>query len=173
METIAAPRTGIVGGLAYWTPTISRVVLGGLFLLAGILKLQDPQAFLFAINGFKLLPPHLAYTAAFVIPWTEVFAGAMLVVGLWGRSAAIILMALLAAFIMGIVNVLVNGYDTKCSCFGDMEWPCPEEVGWCQITRNVLMIGAGLPVLVWGSGQVSVDGLLARVCAGTRGQRTG
>jgi uncharacterized membrane protein YphA (DoxX/SURF4 family) len=164
----SAPRGSFVAGLAYWTPTISRFVLGGLFLAAGLMKIQDPQSFLFAINGFKLLPPHLAYTMAFVIPCVEIIAGGMLVVGLWSRAAAVVLAGLLFAFILGIVNVLANGYDTKCSCFGEVEWPCPPEVGTCQIVRNCLMMLAAVPVLVWGAGKLSVDHVLER--RGTRAQ---
>lgn len=158
----AAPPGSFVAGMAYWTPTIGRMFLGGLFLLAGSLKIQDPQAFLFAINGFKLLPPHLAYTMAFVIPCVEIVAGAMLVLGLWSRAAALVLVGLLFAFILGIVNVLVNGYDTKCSCFGRIEWPCPAEVGPCQIIRNCIMALFAVPVFVWGPGTLSIDHVLER-----------
>ncbi len=143
--------------LARWLPLVGRIVLGGLFCFAAFKKLQDPQGFLFAINGFKILPPHLAYTMAFVLPCVEMIAGAMLVLGVWSRAAALVLVSLLGAFILGILNVLHHGYDTKCSCFGDIEWPCTGGVGWCQIVRNCVMALFALPVFRWGSGALSLE----------------
>ncbi|MFO0832167.1 MAG: MauE/DoxX family redox-associated membrane protein [Phycisphaerales bacterium] len=162
-QTLLRPAPGsFTHTLACWAPPLGRLLLGGLFVLAGSLKLQDPQAFLFAIKGFKILPPHLAYTMAFVIPSVEIVAGTMLVLGLWSRAAALVLAALLVSFILGILNVLAHGYDTKCSCFGKVEWPCTGGVGWCQIIRNLAMMALALPIFLWDAGACSADRLLDR-----------
>lgn len=145
------------GAFARWAPLIGRVLLGGLFCFAAFKKLQDPQGFLFAINGFKILPPHLAYTTAFALPCVEMLAGAMLVLGVWTRAAALVIVALLGAFVLGILHVLYHGYDTKCSCFGDIEWPCTGGVGWCQIVRNCGMAVLSIPVFRWGAGAMSLE----------------
>ena len=99
-----------------------------------------------------------------MLPWIELIAGGMLILGLWGRAACLVLVGLLVVFIAGIANVPMHGYDTKCSCFGKVEWPCTGGVGWCQITRNLVMIAMGMPVLLWGSGAASVDTTCGRAC---------
>jgi uncharacterized membrane protein YphA (DoxX/SURF4 family) len=81
----------------------------------------------------------------------------MLVLGLWARGAAGVIVAMLLAFIAGVISVILRGIDTKCSCFGDIEWPCTGGVGWCQVVRNMIMIGLALPVFIWGPGPLALD----------------
>lgn len=133
-------------------PFFCRLALGGLFIFAGIAKLQSLQLFVFSVNAFKILPEHLVIPVAFAIPWTEVLAGLLLVLGLWSRSAALLAGAMLLGFVLGIASVMARGMDVKCSCFGKFEWPCTGNVGWCQILRNSAMIALALPVLIRGSG---------------------
>ena len=38
--------------------TLARIALGALFIFSGVVKLNDPQAFAFAIKGFKLVEDH-------------------------------------------------------------------------------------------------------------------
>lgn len=145
-----------------------RLALGGLFCLAAVSKLQDPQSFADAVKAFKVLDQtthaHLITTATFVIPWVELIAGIMLILGLWTRAAALTLGLALAAFIAGLVSVIARGLDAKCSCFGNLNLFCPEAVGWCQVVRNSLML---LPAayLTWrGGGRVGLDALAGRCC---------
>jgi uncharacterized membrane protein YphA (DoxX/SURF4 family) len=94
---------------------------------------------------------------AYVIPWTEVIAGTLLVLGLWARASATVIVSMLVAFIGGVLSVIARDIDAKCSCFGSIEWPCTGGVGWCQVIRNVVMIAMAVPILRWGAGSVAVD----------------
>lgn len=137
-----------------------RVALGALFVIAGVLKLGEPQAFADAIKGFKIFEGEREFMIplmSFVLPWTEIIAGSMLVLGLWARGAAGVIVAMLLAFIGGVISVILRGIDTKCSCFGDIEWPCTSGVGWCQVARNLIMVGLALPVFIWGPGPLALD----------------
>jgi uncharacterized membrane protein YphA (DoxX/SURF4 family) len=111
--------------------------------------------------GFKMLNPdtqgHLIITMAYVIPWTEVIAGTLLVLGLWARASATVIVSMLVAFIGGVLSVIARDIDAKCSCFGSIEWPCTGGVGWCQVIRNVVMIAMAVPILRWGAGSLAVD----------------
>lgn len=144
-----------------WLSLVCRVILGGLFILAGTMKLMKPQGFADSIMGFKMLNPdtqgHLIITMAYVIPWTEVIAGTLLVIGLWARASAAIIVSMLLAFIGGVVSVILRDIDTKCSCFGELEWPCTGGVGWCQVVRNTVMIAMAAPIFRWGAGSLAVD----------------
>lgn len=140
-----------------------RVALGGVFLFAAYNKIPAIQSFAEAIKGFRVIDaeahPELIIIAAFVIPWFELIAGLMLVLGLRARSAALGLALLLVVFMAGLLNVIFGGIDANCSCFGDTKFPCGSTVGWCQVIRNiVLLIPAGY--LLWrGPGRVSLDRL--------------
>lgn len=139
---------------------VLRIALGGLFCFAAFMKIADPQTFAEAIKAFKILDvaqfETLIITAAYTIPWVEMVAGILLIIGLWTRAAAITLGMALIGFIAALISVNLNGITTSCSCFGeDLSWPCGHEVGWCQVVRNfVLLIPAGY--LAWRRG-----GLLA------------
>jgi putative oxidoreductase len=144
-----------------WLSLACRVALGGLFIFAGTMKLMKPQGFADSIMGFKMLNPdtqgHLIITMAYVIPWTEVIAGTLLVLGLWARASATVIVSMLVAFIGGVLSVLARDIDAKCSCFGSIEWPCTGGVGWCQVIRNTVMIAMAVPILRWGAGSLAVD----------------
>jgi len=148
-----------------WLVLPCRVVLGGLFVLAGVMKMQDLQAFAEAIDAFKIIPERAEFLipfAAFAMPWIEVFAGAFLVLGLWSRASALVISAMLVAFIAMIASVLIRiemgqPLSVTCTCFGKLEWPCPPKLGMCQIWRDVVMLVMGAVVLKWAPGPLAID----------------
>lgn len=150
--------------LDFVTP-IARLVVGGLFVFAASMKMGMPQEFVESVLAFKIfeghkpLPDHLATLAAFAIPWTELICGVLLLLGLWARSAALVLGVLLMTFIVALVLVLRLPGPIECGCFGKFEIPCGKIVGPCHVVRNcVLLALTGL--IVWGgAGKVSVDGM--------------
>src|SRR5262245_4505675 len=80
----------------------ARLVLGGLFLFAAYAKLKNPLLFAQAIEKFHVVTPgdhdHITKLLAFGIPWVELAAGIALILGLWTRAAALVLIGALAAF---------------------------------------------------------------------------
>jgi len=142
-----------------------RLLLGGLMMYAAYNKIPAIQSFAEAIKGFGVLDveshSELIIIAAFVIPWFELIAGLLLLIGLRGRSAALGIGLLLIMFIAGLLNVIFGDIDADCSCFGDANIVCGSSVGWCQVIRNlILLIPAGY--LVWrGPGRLSLDHILS------------
>ena len=144
-----------------------RVALGGVFMYAAAMKIDNVQAFAFAIKGFKVLDPdkhgHLIITAAYTMPWVEMIAGALLVLGLWTRAATMTIGLMLVFFIAALLHVIFDpSIDADCSCFGDMNLVCGTSVGWCQVNRDLIML---IPVgyLLWrGGGILSSDTLIER-----------
>ncbi len=144
------PRSWILLGV--------RVILGGLFVFAGVVKLQNPQGFMDAIRAFKLgVPEHLATLLTFAIPWTEILAGAMLVVGLWARAAATVIGAMVVGFLAGILSILARGLDVECGCFGKFEIPCSSRVGICHVARNAILLAMAVAVVALGPGRLAID----------------
>jgi uncharacterized membrane protein YphA (DoxX/SURF4 family) len=143
-----------------WLVLTCRVALGGLFVFAAWMKLSGPQAFADSVLAFKIIPEsadHLSTLTTFVVPWTEMVAGVALILGLWARSAALVLSAMLVVFIAGIGSVLYRHMDVSCGCFGKFEWPCTGPLGWCQIGRDLAMLAMGLLVVLKGPGPLAID----------------
>jgi len=145
-----------------------RLALAAVFAFAAALKIADPQAFAFSIHGFKIVPEQLVPAAAFVVPWTEMVCAAAIVLGLWSRSAALILSVMLLAFIGAIVSALLRtDVDPKCGCFGDFGLLCPpDKIGWCNVAQNILLLVGSAAVTIWGAGYLSLDALTRRPAAG-------
>ncbi len=150
-----------------------RVGLGGLFAYAAWTKINNVQAFAFSIKGFKIVDAdthgHLIISAAYTMPWVEMIAGVLLVLGLWTRAATLTIGLMLIFFIAALLHVIFSPeVDADCSCFGDMNLVCDAAVGWCQVIRDIVML---IPVvyLLWrGGGILALDPLLDRNCKAQR-----
>lgn len=136
---------------------ILRLALGGLFLFAAYNKWQDPQKFIFAVKGFKILPDHLAVLATYAVPWTEAIASVFLILGIWSRASAATIALMLLGFIAGILSVIQRGIDVKCTCFGGFELLCTGSVGWCNIGQNIVLLAVALLITIKGGGMLSVE----------------
>ena len=135
-----------------------RVGLGGVFIFAAYNKIGGVQSFANAIKGFEIVDAdkygHLIVSAAYLMPWVEMIAGVLLVLGLWTRASALAIWIMLVAFIAALIHVITDeSISADCSCFGDMNLVCEATVGWCQVIRNaVLLVPASY--LVWRQGGI-------------------
>ncbi len=129
-----------------------RILLGALFCLAAIMKLNDPQMFSEAIQAFKMVPNDwLVLFGTHAIPWIELFAGVALIFGFWTRPAAIILVGLLILFIYGVIHAIYAGQSgVPCSCFGRFKLLCKGSISWCKVAENSAMVALGLAPLAAG-----------------------
>lgn len=149
-----------VGGVRAWAATIARVVLGGLFAFAAYAKMSNHQGFADSILAFKvpMLADHLVQLATFAVPWIELIAGALLILGLWTRGAGVLIGVLLACFTGLIVSALARDLTLSCSCFGKYEFPCPaDRIGACHVARNLVLLGVAGVVVWWGPGRLAFD----------------
>lgn len=145
-----------LGGLVL----LARLILGGLFIFAGVIKVTDVQGFAFSVKAFEIVPAqaeHLIKMLAFVLPWTELVIGVCLVLGLWTRAAALLLSAILLAFVGGIISVVVRDLNVTCGCFGKYEIPCQGPIGVCHIARNAVLMLIALFVVWKGPGSLALD----------------
>lgn len=97
---------------------ILRFVLGAVFIFAGALKIYDPATFATDIANYRLLPHAWVNLLAITLPWIEVLAGLLLVVGIWVRPSALLVTAMLVVFLVAVSQALVRGLDIRCGCFG-------------------------------------------------------
>lgn len=97
---------------------VSRLILGGVFLYAGLEKILHPAAFADTIFNYRILPEILTPFAAVVLPWLEVFVGLALFLGVWLPGAVFLCNLLLVIFLGALVFNLSRGLNVHCGCFG-------------------------------------------------------
>jgi uncharacterized membrane protein YphA (DoxX/SURF4 family) len=101
-----------------WITLAFRLILGGVLLVAGGLKVTDPFGSATSVRAYQMLPIDLANFLGFVLPFIEVGIGLLLIVGIWVRLAAIAGGALMLMFIVAIGQAWIRGISLDCGCFG-------------------------------------------------------
>lgn len=120
-----------------------RLVLGGLFVYAGLIKAWDVVAFAGSVANYQILPYHLNYLVAATLPYVEMGAGLLLLVNRQVRPAALLLGLLDIVFMIALVSVLIRGLDIDCGCFrAGGESPTS---AWAALVRDIgiLALAAG------------------------------
>jgi uncharacterized membrane protein YphA (DoxX/SURF4 family) len=122
---------------------MSRLVLGGLFVYAGAVKILDPLGFAQDIRNYRLVGQTLSFVIALVLPWLEILAGLALAAGLWKRASALLLSGLLVFFIVLTIVTMARGLDVDCGCFGSLS----RKSGWGVVLEDLGMLFLGLACL--------------------------
>ena len=97
---------------------IVALIIGGIFVYAGVIKAMDPVAFANDIDNYKILPWPLVVRLAFYLPWLELLCGLALILRFFYRGGLFILSGLTFVFIAASVVAKVRGLDITCGCFG-------------------------------------------------------
>ena len=120
MNKLTSIFTSIFTSTKYqpWLTLIFRLVLGGVLLVAGALKVSDPYSSATSVRAYQILPVDLANFLGFVLPFAEVAIGIFLIVGIWVRLNAIAGGALMVMFIIAIGQAWIRGISLDCGCFG-------------------------------------------------------
>lgn len=103
---------------AAFVNTAIRVVIGGIFIYAGAVKMIDPQSFAAAIKSFHLVPPALVNPLALFLPCLEVMAGTLWLLNRAAVSAATIIFGLCVLFAAVLGTAILRGLPVNCGCFG-------------------------------------------------------
>ncbi len=97
---------------------IVALIVGGIFIYAGVIKAMDPVGFANDIDNYKILPWPLTVRLAFYLPWLEILCGLAVILGLLYRGALLVLTVLISIFIIASVIAKARGLDITCGCFG-------------------------------------------------------
>lgn len=118
-----------------------RLVIGLLFIYAGILKLTDPSGFAMTINLYGLVTWRMSNVLAYVIPAIEIITGLGLVLDIKGALAAVV--AQLLGFMCVLLYALYLGLDADCGCFGTPRATENDPVGPLEaFVRDGIMLAA-------------------------------
>ena len=94
------------------------LIVGGVFIYAGVLKVLDPAQFGIDIDNYKALPWFISVRLAFFLPWLEILCGVALIFRFLYRGGLSILTALTLVFIGATIAAKARGLDITCGCFG-------------------------------------------------------
>ncbi len=126
---------------APWISTVARVALGAVLLVAGGLKVIDPQSSVQAVRAYELLPERLARLGGGGLPFAEIAIGLLLVVVLLTRAAAIAAGTLMLLFVVAVGSAAARGLSIDCGCFGGGGEVAPGQTAYgVEIARDLGLV---------------------------------
>ena len=148
-----------------WLTVRVQIALGVFFVAAALPKVVDPPAFAHMVYNYRLVPGALVNLMALVLPWFELLAGIALILGIWTRTSAALVGALLGVFVVAISVNLARGNAIDCGCFdvsaagksvaerlADMRWVVLRDAGMLAMVAQIL----------WATGRAEVANLSQR-----------
>jgi putative oxidoreductase len=121
-----------------WVSLGFRILLGGLFVLAGCLKIPDPAAFALEIDRYQLVPWWACALLALFVPSLEICVGLSLLSPWFARGAVVWAGILLTLFSIALLTAMLRGLGIDCGCFGRV-W---QSTGtFWPLIRNLVLLG--------------------------------
>jgi uncharacterized membrane protein YphA (DoxX/SURF4 family) len=113
-----------------------------LFIVSGLDKIADTQAFTTSILNYKIVDPSLATLTATILPSLELLCGLSLILGIYPRASTILIIFMLVGFTVLVASAIFRGLDISCGCFTqDIN---ASKIGYKKILENCGMIILGL-----------------------------
>jgi uncharacterized membrane protein YphA (DoxX/SURF4 family) len=142
---------------------LARLILGGVLLAAGGLKVFKPTDSANAVAAYKLMPTEIAHLIGYALPWLEVAIGLLLIVGFMVRPAAVLSGLIMIVFIGAIASVWARGMLIDCGCFGgggEIDPSLASEVRmnyFIEIMRDLGLALAALYLYFFPYGKLSIE----------------
>lgn len=129
---------------------LSRILAGGAFALAGIVKCIDPYGFVYKIEDYLAawdlnVLPSLEVVAAFGISLGEFSLGMMILLGCYRRVAPVLLTVAMAFMLPLTAYIWAADPVADCGCFGDFIILSNRATFW----KNVLLTVLAVILLLW------------------------
>ena len=113
-----------------------RFYIGGIFIYAGIHKINHTGQFLLAIATYGVVPFWACEILAEVLPWVELISGILLVAGIGARYAASLIGLLLVMFSYAIFINLLRHTKIPCRCFS----AGGSIISWWTFLRDIIWL---------------------------------
>lgn len=125
----------------------AQVLIGVVFLIAGLAKIGDLGSFASQIHNFRMLPVWSENLLAMTLPWIEVVAAMCLILGQRARAGGALAAVLMFVFIVAVAQAAIRGLDIECGCFGTADGT---RVGLEKLLENIgLFALAVISTLPW------------------------
>jgi uncharacterized membrane protein YphA (DoxX/SURF4 family) len=141
-----------------WLTLLARLILGGVLIVAGALKVGNLQKSAMAVRAYEMLPIWLANLFGYVLPWIEIGIGSLLVVGALVKINGLLGALIMLAFIIAIAQAWARGLSIDCGCFGGGGSIDPEDTKYLsEIIRDIGLLGLGVFLYVYPKGRFALD----------------
>jgi uncharacterized membrane protein YphA (DoxX/SURF4 family) len=128
---------------------IGRLVLGGIFVYAGLSKLLLPNAHLWPmfvlkfsismnissfaqqVESYKMISPEASQVVAHTLPFVEIALGLLVLIGWRLRIWATAITAIMVGFLAVVTRAYLLHMDINCGCFGT-----PEKLTGMTVVRD-------------------------------------
>ena len=141
-----------------WLTLICRLVLGGVLIAAGVLKIGNLQKSAMAVRAYELLPISLANFLGYSLPWVEIGIGLLLVTGALVRFAVLVGAITMLAFIIAISQAWARGLSIDCGCFGGGGTIDPSQTKYLsEIIRDIGLMALGIYLYFYPKGRFGIE----------------
>ncbi|NOT48705.1 MAG: redoxin domain-containing protein [Acidobacteria bacterium] len=132
---------------------IIRLILFGVFAVAGISKLLDPKGSAKAMREFGT-PEEFSKFFAYALPFAEIVFAICLLFTSMSWLGAVGALILLLSFIGGMIWQIAQGRAPDCHCFGQIH---SEPVGKKSLIRNIVFALLALVLIGFGRSNQGLD----------------
>lgn len=141
-----------------WLTILARLILGGVLLAAGALKVGNLQKSAMAVRAYEMLPVELANFLGYALPWIEIGIGLLLIVGASVKVCGLLGAFTMLAFIIAIAQAWARGLSIDCGCFGGGGTIDPEDTKYLsEIIRDIGLLALGVFLYYFPKGKLSLD----------------
>ena len=137
---------------------LSRVVLGGVLVFAGIAKIQHVDTLIWEINQYRILPDSLTTVYGYTLPPLEIVLGVFLLLGIWLKISASLSGLVVLSFTIAKIAAFARGLDIDiCPCFG----PAVPLLAVHSLAIDFVLLALALQLLLHRGEFLSVDALFS------------
>ena len=141
-----------------WITLLARLILGGVLLVAGGLKVGNLQKSAMAVRAYELLPTAIANFLGYVLPWIEIGLGLLLISGVAVSISGLFGAIIMFAFIIAIAQAWARGLSIDCGCFGGGGPIDPDQTKYLsEIIRDIGLFGVGIFLYYFPKGRFALD----------------
>jgi len=141
-----------------WVGLIARLILGGVLLVAGYLKAFTIDKSQMAVRAYEVLPIPLANFLGIILPWLEIGAGLLLILGFAVRYISIFGTALMLIFVIAIGQAWARGLSIDCGCFGGGGTVAPGETKYLsEILRDLGLAALGIYLIRYSKTRFALE----------------
>jgi uncharacterized membrane protein YphA (DoxX/SURF4 family) len=141
-----------------WLTLLSRLILGGVLIVAGALKIGNLQKSAMSVRAYEMLPIWLANFFGYALPWVEIGIGALLILGVAVRIIGALGALIMLGFIIAIAQAWARGLSIDCGCFGGGGTIDPEDTKYLStILRDIGFLALGVFLYFYPKGRFALD----------------
>ena len=140
----------------------ARGYLAWVFITACWHKILEPGTFALDVATYQFLPLWALHPFALVLPWVELLAGILLLVGFRVRAASLLIAVMMLSFLVALAWALHLGLDMACGCFASQAASTDDPISLWTVARDLGWLALAVYVMVFDTSPLGVDRLRFR-----------